>query len=89
MFILDMLDNLPRLRLSSDHLKVFLWALRELGVKSVPTFTQLRAKQQALQKSCDIHTDPKRSPEGHVFHQNRATDLIKLVMHLCLRLMLV
>lgn len=79
MFILDLLDNLPRLRLSNDHLKVVIWALRELGVKGVPSLSNFRMKQEAIQKACGIHTDAKCSPEGNVFHQNRSADLIALV----------
>ena len=79
MFILDLLDNLPRLRLSNDHLKVVIWALRELGVKGVPSLSKFRTTQEAIQKVSGIHTDAKRSPGGDVFHQNRTADLIALV----------
>ena len=78
MFVLDLLDNLPRLRLSTDHFKVFLWALQELGVRNVPSLNKFRAKQAELNKGCNIHTDPKRSPQGDVFYQKRVADLIAL-----------
>jgi hypothetical protein len=34
MFLLDLLDSMPRLRLSTDQLKFVLWMLHELGVPS-------------------------------------------------------
>lgn len=79
MFILDLLDNLPRLRLSTDHFKVILWALRELGMRSVPSMARFRKMQQSLQRQCAIRTDLKHSPEGNIFYQNRIADLIALV----------
>ncbi|KAH9910220.1 uncharacterized protein B0H18DRAFT_1090055 [Fomitopsis serialis] len=79
MFILDMLDNLPRLRLSSDHFKVVLWALRELGVSGVPTFSKFRKTQDHLNhQTCGVHTDVKHSPQGDIFYQNRVSDLLAL-----------
>ncbi|KZT63469.1 hypothetical protein DAEQUDRAFT_741901 [Daedalea quercina L-15889] len=78
MFILDLLDNLPRLRLSNDHFKVILWALKELGVHGVLALSAFRKKQESLQKECGIHTDAKCSPDGSVFYQNRTADLISL-----------
>ena len=79
MFILDLLDNLPRLRLSTDHFKVILWALKELGMHSVPSMARFQKMQQSLQRQCAIRTDLKRSPEGNIFYQNRIADLIALV----------
>lgn len=80
MFVLDLLDNLPRLRLSSDHFKVFLWALRELGVRDVPSFKRFRRQQKKINELGGIHTDAKRAPQGEVFYQNRVADLIA---HVC------
>ncbi|KAH9828833.1 uncharacterized protein C8Q71DRAFT_863689 [Rhodofomes roseus] len=78
MFVLDMLDNLPRLRLSSDHFRVILWVLKELGVRGVPSFSKFRKKQDELNRACGIHTDAKRSPQGDIFYQNRVADIIAL-----------
>lgn len=79
MFLLDMLDNMPRLRLSTDHLKFIIWMLKELGVAGVPSFKALRKMQDSLNKSLNIRTQFSRAPTGNVFYQNNVPDLVALV----------
>ncbi|KAJ7920028.1 hypothetical protein B0H13DRAFT_1867935 [Mycena leptocephala] len=47
MFMLDLLDNFPRLRLSDDHLKAILWVMRECRTPNFPTSSQLQKKNGA------------------------------------------
>ena len=79
MFILDMLDNMPRLRLSTDHLKLFIWALNELGVPDVPSLKRFRDMQDRLTKVTNVRTTLKKSPQGEPFYQNSVPDLLGLV----------
>ncbi|TFK90573.1 hypothetical protein K466DRAFT_516936 [Polyporus arcularius HHB13444] len=48
-------------------MKLFLWVLREAGVKDAPTFHYLRTMQAKIRELCGIPTIPCRSPMGNVF----------------------
>ena len=79
MFILDLLDSMPQLRLSGELIKMILWALKTLGVPDVPSFRQLRTTQKTLAEQ--IRVDPRRheSAMGNIFYQNSPEDLLTLV----------
>lgn len=79
MYILDLLDSMPRLRLSGALMKSILWALRELDVPDVPSLRQLRSTQKALAQK--IHISPSRhnSALGNIFYQNSLEALLALV----------
>jgi hypothetical protein len=47
-FLLDAVDNLPRLQIPGSLMRVFLWLLREVGVKKVPSFDALCKAQKKL-----------------------------------------
>ncbi|KAJ6523814.1 hypothetical protein B0H19DRAFT_1223959 [Mycena capillaripes] len=70
MFLLDTLDNLPRLRISGSLMHVFLWILKEAGCKNVPSFDHLRRVQKELLGQCSIPSIPCKSPQGNVFFMN-------------------
>lgn len=80
MFFLDLLDNLPRLRLSDDQMKAIIWAMRECGTPSVPSFYALRKKQASM--AADLsNLQPRHhtSALGNHFYMNHPIDLISLV----------
>ncbi len=79
MFMLDLLDNLPRLRLSDDHLKAIIWVMRECGTPNVPSFYALRKKQSQLTQDVNIKPQRRMSSLGNVFFMNHPKDLIALV----------
>ncbi|KAK1221492.1 hypothetical protein PQX77_015698 [Marasmius sp. AFHP31] len=70
MFLLDLLDNLPRLRVSNTLMQVILWILKQLGVPDVPSFKHLRACQEKIRKESGIPSIACKSPQGNVFHIN-------------------
>ncbi|KAJ6611590.1 hypothetical protein B0H10DRAFT_2285157 [Mycena sp. CBHHK59/15] len=70
MFLLDTLDNLPRLRISNSLMCVFLWVLKEAKCKDVPSFDKLRRIQKKIHSECGIPTIPCISVQGNVFFMN-------------------
>ncbi|KAF8149039.1 hypothetical protein B0H34DRAFT_863068 [Crassisporium funariophilum] len=78
MFFLDMLDNLPRLRLSDDHMKAIIWTMKKCGTPDVPLFKALRKKQKTLAEQVNIQPKLHTSAMGNLFWMNHPTDLITL-----------
>lgn len=69
-FLLDTVDNLPRLRISSSLMKVLLWLLREIGVPRVPSFDALRKIQKRIKEERIVPTTQWMSPKGNAFSFN-------------------
>jgi hypothetical protein len=79
MFMLDLLDNLPCLRLSDDQLKTIIWVMRECGTPNVPSFSALRKKQAQLTEAVHIKTTRHASAMGNDFFMNHPAELLALV----------
>lgn len=82
MMLLDIIDNLPRLRLSSNHMKLILWLLKELGVPHVPSFNSIRKVQKNLTEEIVSKPTPHISSLGNHFHVNDIRDAISRVCSL-------
>ncbi|KAH7316379.1 hypothetical protein B0J17DRAFT_634134 [Rhizoctonia solani] len=67
MFLLDMLDNIPRLRLSTGHLKLIMWIMEEVGCQDMPKFYKLQQTQKQLKNLCGIEVHHYRSSQGNLF----------------------
>ncbi|KAJ7453824.1 hypothetical protein FB451DRAFT_1050100 [Mycena latifolia] len=76
MCYLDILDNLPRLRLSSSQLKMILWIMEECGAKDVPSFNVFRAMQKHIRKTTGVRSETHKSDLGNLFYVNDIRDLI-------------
>ncbi|KZP11281.1 hypothetical protein FIBSPDRAFT_899076 [Athelia psychrophila] len=70
MMLLDIIDNLPRLRMSSSQFKMILWTLRESGVKNTPSYSSFRKMQQQLQMLCGSEPKAHVSSLGNIFYVN-------------------
>ncbi|KAJ7239090.1 hypothetical protein C8J57DRAFT_1528367 [Mycena rebaudengoi] len=79
MFMLDLLDNLPHLRLSDDQLKTIIWVMRECKTPDVPSFSALRKKQAQLTKDINLRTLGHVSAMGNEFYMNHPAELRALV----------
>ncbi|KAG9107834.1 hypothetical protein FRC07_008574, partial [Ceratobasidium sp. 392] len=67
MFLLDLLDNIPRLRLSTEHLQLIVWVMKEAGCDDLPTISQLCETQERLRKTCAIKSHEYHSSQGNFF----------------------
>ncbi|THU95803.1 hypothetical protein K435DRAFT_819604 [Dendrothele bispora CBS 962.96] len=76
--MLDLLDNLPRLRLSDDHLKAIIWAMQECGTPNVPTFSELRKVQSSLTREFELTSRHHQSAMENHFYMNHPASLLAL-----------
>jgi hypothetical protein len=68
MFLLDLMDNLPRHRISDSMMKMFIWVLKEAGACEVPSFDQFRKVQSCINREGAMKTLEFKSAKGNVFH---------------------
>ncbi|KAF8216946.1 hypothetical protein K438DRAFT_2007674 [Mycena galopus ATCC 62051] len=77
MFLLDFIDNLPRLRLSSVLMRMFIFVLKEAKCQdAVPSYDRFRDFQKDLREQCGTPTLPCRSPLGNIFFMNDVQQII-------------
>lgn len=77
-FFLDLLDSLPRLRMSDDQMKAVLWVMKECGTEDVPSFYKLRKAQDKLRTGF-LATQEHISISGKHFFANDPVEIIQLV----------
>jgi hypothetical protein len=68
--LLDILDNLPRLRMSSNQFKMILWLLKEAGVAHVPSYAGFQKLQNELRDLCGSTPQQHTSSLGNIFYVN-------------------
>ncbi|KAJ6611032.1 hypothetical protein B0H10DRAFT_1810513 [Mycena sp. CBHHK59/15] len=74
--LLDILDNLPRLRMSSNQFKMILWILKECNVSNVPSYDAFRKMQEHLRKLCGSEPKLYTPSVGNRFYVNDIRDTI-------------
>jgi len=77
--LLDILDNLPRLRLSKSLFSMILWILKECGVPNVPSYDAFHKMQTVLRKCCGSEPQLAKSMLGNVFYINDIRETIARV----------
>ena len=69
LFLLDLLDSLPRLRLSDSQFEAILFVMKQVGGQNVPSLKTLRRLQQRL-RSMSVPTAKIQTGQGNIFHIN-------------------
>ncbi|THV03142.1 hypothetical protein K435DRAFT_652024 [Dendrothele bispora CBS 962.96] len=77
MMLLDIIDNMPRLRLLTNHFKIILWLLENAGVKNVPSKDVFRKMQKELRNMCGSEPMECTSSVGNHFYMNDPRESIK------------
>ena len=70
MYLLDMLDNLPRLRMSDKHLEAILFVMKESGSWDVPSLDTLRRLQHNLSDKIGVKPNRHVSADGNIYYIN-------------------
>ena len=68
--LLDIVDNLPRLHLSSSQFKIILWLLKQCRVLEVPSYDSFRKLQSSLRTVCGSEPTPQTLSLGNKFSVN-------------------
>ncbi|TRM55830.1 hypothetical protein BD626DRAFT_622186, partial [Schizophyllum amplum] len=77
--LLDIIDNLPRLRMSTSQFRIVLWLLKECGVNNVPSYDKFREVQADVGKTCGTaNTEEHVSALGNHFFTNNIAHSIAL-----------
>ncbi|KAJ6608000.1 hypothetical protein B0H10DRAFT_1816685 [Mycena sp. CBHHK59/15] len=77
--LLDIIDNLPRLRMSSNQFKMILWILKECNVSNVPSYNGFRKMQNRLRELCGSAPKSYTSTVGNRFFVNDIRETIARV----------
>ncbi|KAJ6570349.1 hypothetical protein B0H10DRAFT_2168799 [Mycena sp. CBHHK59/15] len=68
--LLDIYDNFPRIRMSSNQLKMILWILKECKVANVPSYYAFHKMQDDLRGLCGSEPKSYTSSVGNRFFVN-------------------
>ncbi|KAJ6480443.1 hypothetical protein C8R45DRAFT_1054393 [Mycena sanguinolenta] len=74
--LLDILDNLPRLRMSSNQFKMILWILKECHISNIPSYNGFRKMQERLRNLCGSEPKLYTSSVGNRFYVNDIRETI-------------
>lgn len=76
MALLDVLDNMPRRKLSDSTIKLLIFVLKECNVPDVPSFNTFRKRQKALRDAYGVRAREVPRGEGKSFFANDLRNII-------------
>ncbi|KAJ3545720.1 hypothetical protein NMY22_g2322 [Coprinellus aureogranulatus] len=74
--LLDVLDNLPHLRLSTNQTRMVMWAMKKCNPADVPSYESFRAMQKRLRENIGVKTVRCVSDLGNIFYINDVRDIV-------------
>ncbi|THU79169.1 hypothetical protein K435DRAFT_559741, partial [Dendrothele bispora CBS 962.96] len=72
----DIIDNLPRLRISDSLMKIIIWVMKECGVTDTPSFYLLRKFQKQVCETQGVPSVQCTSVQGKIFYVNDPQTII-------------
>ncbi|EIN07387.1 hypothetical protein PUNSTDRAFT_71288, partial [Punctularia strigosozonata HHB-11173 SS5] len=79
MFLLDLLDSLPRIRISDALMRLILWVMRESEARDVPSLNQLRKTQESVAKQSAVSVHESKSSKGNIFYMLDPREIVSIV----------
>ena len=68
MFLLDLMCNLPRLKMSDSQVRAVLFVMRELGLEKIPSLETLRRVQKEINQRVSIPYRKSESSRNNIYY---------------------
>ena len=75
-FLLDMLDHVPRMKISDRMMELIIWLLKQCKIEGVPSLKHLREMQKSLRETYGIRTRKFENADGLAYYVTNIGDVI-------------